>query len=182
MIAEDLSECDRIKLLLNKRDPNQYGYVFLNAVSIFRDDIEMQSEIIPILVEKIREYSEDQQIIAGDAFSELIEGKVSTNCPSLSTMLFLNGLAFDVIDPTRTCFRTHFYQIVLMSLINVFEQILDDQFAEQVFNLAAEMLNQWSRQILEAWICIFAKLLPVLAKRDNGARQQVFVQKGVATV
>lgn len=59
---------------------------------------------------------------------------------------------------------------------------MDDQFAEQVFNLAAEMLNQWSRQILEAWICIFAKLLPVLAKRDNGARQQVFVQKGVATV
>ena len=183
MIAEDLSECDRIKLLLNKRDPNQYGYVFLNAVSIFRDDIEMQSEIIPILVEKIREYSEDQQIIAGDAFSELIEGNVSANCPSLNTMFHLNGLAFDVIDPTGTCFRTHYlYQIVHTSLITVFGQILDDQFAEQVFTLAEEMLNQWSRQILEAWICIFAKLLPVLAKRDNGARQQVFVQKGVATV
>lgn len=41
MIEEDLSECDRIKLLLGKRDPNQYGYVFLNAVSIFRDDVEM---------------------------------------------------------------------------------------------------------------------------------------------
>lgn len=47
--------------------------MFLNAVSIFRDDIEMQSEILPILVVKVREYSEDQQIIAGDAFSELIE-------------------------------------------------------------------------------------------------------------
>ena len=81
MIEEDLSECDRIKLLLNKRDPNQYGYVFLNAVSIFRDDREMQGEIIPILVEKIREYSEDQQIIAGDAFSELIEEKVGKIAP-----------------------------------------------------------------------------------------------------
>ena len=77
MIEEDLSECERIKLLLSKRDPNQFGYVFLNAVSIFRDDIEMQSEIIPILVDKIREYSEDQQVVAGDAFSELIEEKVS---------------------------------------------------------------------------------------------------------
>ena len=77
MIEEDLSECDRIKLLLSKRDPNQYGYVFLNAVSIFRDDMEMQREILPILVVKIREYTEDQQVLAGDAFSELIESKVS---------------------------------------------------------------------------------------------------------
>ena len=61
-------------------------------------------------------------------------------------------------------------------------QILEDQFAEPVFTLAEEMLNQWSRQILEAWICIFAKLLPVLAKRDNGARKQVFVDKGVAKI
>jgi hypothetical protein len=43
-------------------------------------------------------------------------------------------------------------------------QILDEQFAEHIFTLAEEMLNQWSRQILEAWICIFAKLLPILAK------------------
>ena len=78
MIEEDLSECDRIKLLLNKREPNQFGYVFLNAVNIFRDDVEMQSEIIPILMEKIRNYTEDQQIMAGDAMSELIEQKVSS--------------------------------------------------------------------------------------------------------
>lgn len=58
MIDEDLSECERIKLLLQKREPNQFGYVFLNAVNIFRDDIQMQSEILPILVVKIREYSE----------------------------------------------------------------------------------------------------------------------------
>ena len=105
MIAEDLSECERIKLLLNKRDPNQYGYVFLNAVSIFRDDIEMQSEIIPILVEKIREYSEDQQIIAGDAFSELIEGNVSTNCISQTRSSLVVDWPCDVTRPTGTCFR-----------------------------------------------------------------------------
>ena len=58
-IQEDLSECERIKLLLNKRDPNQFGYVFLNAVNIFRNDIEMQAEIIPILVDKVRTYTED---------------------------------------------------------------------------------------------------------------------------
>jgi len=76
MIDEDLSECERIKLLLNKREPNQFSYVFLNAVNVFRDDIEMQSEILPILVAKVREYSESAQIMAGDAFSELIEKKV----------------------------------------------------------------------------------------------------------
>ena len=59
MIAEDLSECERIKLLLEKREPNQFSYVFLNAVNIFRDDLEMQSEILPILVRKIRNYTED---------------------------------------------------------------------------------------------------------------------------
>lgn len=61
-------------------------------------------------------------------------------------------------------------------------KILDDQFAEQVFNLAEEMLTQWSRQILEAWIGIFAKLLPVLAEKENGARKPFFVSKGVAIV
>ena len=61
-------------------------------------------------------------------------------------------------------------------------QILNEEFAEAVFTLAEEMLNQWSRPILETWIGIFAKLLPVLAQRNNGARKQIFVQKGVNTV
>lgn len=59
-IEEDLTECERIKLLLSKRDPNQFSYVFLNAMNIFRDDVEMQAEILPLLVEKIRTYTEDQ--------------------------------------------------------------------------------------------------------------------------
>ena len=29
----------------------------------------MQAEIIPILVDKVRNYTEDQQIMAGDVFS-----------------------------------------------------------------------------------------------------------------
>ena len=40
-IEEDLSELERIKLLLSKREPSQFGYVFLNAVNIFKDDSEM---------------------------------------------------------------------------------------------------------------------------------------------
>ena len=51
-----------------------------------------------------------------------------------------------------------------------------------MFNLAEEMLTQWSRQILEAWIGIFAKLLPVLAEKDGGARKSHFIGKGVAIV
>ena len=38
-IEEDLSECERIKILLNKKDPMQYSYVFLNAINIFKDDL-----------------------------------------------------------------------------------------------------------------------------------------------
>ena len=48
-----MSECERIKVLLNKPSPSQSSYVFLNAVNIFRDDVEMQREILPILVTKI---------------------------------------------------------------------------------------------------------------------------------
>ena len=51
-----------------------------------------------------------------------------------------------------------------------------------VFTLAEEMLNQWSRAILESWIGIFAQLLPVLAQLDNAARKQHFVDKGVKVV
>ena len=76
-------------------------------------------------------------------------------------------------------------KVVLHSLIYCFSyvnQILDESYVELVFTLAEEMLAQWSKQILEAWIGIFAKLLPILARKDNGAREQAFVQKGVALV
>lgn len=46
-------------------------------MNIFKGDLEMQREIVPILVQKVRNYTEDQQIMAGDAFAELIEQKVS---------------------------------------------------------------------------------------------------------
>jgi len=59
---------------------------------------------------------------------------------------------------------------------------LDDQFAEPVFTLAEEMLNQWSKQILEAWIGNFAKLLPILAKSKNGLRETHYVNKGINMV
>ncbi len=59
MIEEDLSECERIKLLLGKREASQFSYVFMNAVNIFKDDVQTQAEILPILVNKIRNYTED---------------------------------------------------------------------------------------------------------------------------
>ena len=123
MIEEDLSECDRIKLLLNKRDPNQYGYVFLNAVSIFRNDLEMQGEIIPILVEKIREYSEDQQIIAGDAFSELIEEKVGKIALWQTRCFHTNGLVFNSYEQPVWIRQTLIEWILTCFL---FVQILDE--------------------------------------------------------
>ena len=59
MIQEDLSECERIKLLLSKREPNQFGYVYQNAVNIFRDDVPLQEEIIPIIITKVPSYTEN---------------------------------------------------------------------------------------------------------------------------
>ena len=48
--------------------------------------------------------------------------------------------------------------------------------------MAEEMLGQWSKQILEAWIGNFARLLPLLARSNNGSRSAIFVQKGVNLV
>ena len=72
-IEEDLSECERIKILLSKKDPMQYSYVFFNAINIFKDDIEMQTEIIPLLLDRVEAYGEDMQVEAGHAFLELFE-------------------------------------------------------------------------------------------------------------
>ena len=78
VIDEDLSECERIKILLSKKDPMQYSYVFFNAINIFKGDLEMQREIIPILLERVAAYGEDMQVEAGHAFLELIDQQVST--------------------------------------------------------------------------------------------------------
>ena len=77
-LDEGISECDRIKQLLEKRDANQFCYVFHNAANIFRGDAQMQGEILPILVAKVRCYSEEHQVLAGDALHDLIEQKVSS--------------------------------------------------------------------------------------------------------
>lgn len=48
-----------------------------------------------------------------------------------------------------------------------------------MFSVAESMLAQWSKRILEAWIGIFAKLLPVLAKANGRAKEADYIQKGV---
>lgn len=41
------------------------------------------------------------------------------------------------------------------------------------------MLTFWSKDILEAWISVYALLLPIVIKRDP-ATQASFIEKGVA--
>jgi len=75
-------------------------------------------------------------------------------------MLYTQGLTrYDTIDVVSI----QNSRVIIITFPS--SQILDGQFAEPVFTLAEEMLRQWSKQILEAWIGIFAKLLPVLARR-----------------
>ena len=51
-MPEDLSECDRIKALLQKKNNSQQSYVFVNAVNIFKGDSEIQTQIIPLILVK----------------------------------------------------------------------------------------------------------------------------------
>jgi len=77
-LTEDLSEAQRIKVLLNKKDPLQQGYVFINAINIFKGDPDIQREIIPLILEKIKTCNEEVQAEAGSTFFELIRQNVSS--------------------------------------------------------------------------------------------------------
>lgn len=48
-----------------------------------------------------------------------------------------------------------------------------------LFKVAESMLNQWSKSILEAWIGVYASLLPILSERD-AAMQAKLIADGVA--
>lgn len=73
-IQEGLSEKERVKILLFKKDdPLQQAYVFTNARSIFRGNPDqIQHEIIPIILSNIRKWSEYVQVLAGDMFEVLV--------------------------------------------------------------------------------------------------------------
>jgi DNA-binding ferritin-like protein (Dps family) len=64
-------------VLLTKKDPMQQGYVFINAINIFKGDTAMQREIIPIIVNNLSSFSEEVIAEAGLTFFELIRQKVS---------------------------------------------------------------------------------------------------------
>ncbi len=49
-IPEDLSEYERTKLLLSKKDTVQRSYVFKSCESLFSSDIKIQKEILPIIL------------------------------------------------------------------------------------------------------------------------------------
>ena len=77
-IQENLSEKQRVKLLLFKKDdPVQQSYVFQNARNIFRDNLDsIQDEIIPLILENIVQCSEYIQIHCGDMFALLIRERI----------------------------------------------------------------------------------------------------------
>ena len=83
-IKEDLTEAERIKVLLGKKDPLQQGYVFINAINIFKDDPAMQRDVIPLILSKLSSCSEQVMADAGLKFFELIRHKVSH--PSLTPL------------------------------------------------------------------------------------------------
>jgi hypothetical protein len=74
--------------LLTKKDPMQQGYVFINAINIFKGDTAMQREIIPIIIKNLSSFSEEVMAEAGLTFFELIRQKVSP-------------LALTLLDSTR---------------------------------------------------------------------------------
>jgi len=76
-IPDNLSEADRIKVLLSKKDFLQQSYVFANALNIFKDDTATQLEIIPLILSKIVKFTEPLQVEAGEMFDDLLEHKVN---------------------------------------------------------------------------------------------------------
>ena len=74
-IQEGLTEKERVKILLFKKDdPLQQQYVFSNARSIFRENVDgIQDEIIPLILDNIKQWSEYIQINAGDMFDLLLK-------------------------------------------------------------------------------------------------------------
>ena len=66
-LQEDLSEAERIKLLLTRNDqPQQQSYVFANALNIFRGNPDgIQQEVIPLIIKGLPGYSEGKQVEAG---------------------------------------------------------------------------------------------------------------------
>lgn len=77
-LPSNLSEAERIKLLLFKKDdPVQQNYVFLNAKNIFRGNPDnIQEAVIPVILENVQVWNETVQTQAGDMFSMLIEQKI----------------------------------------------------------------------------------------------------------
>ena len=74
-LPSNLSEAERIKLLLFKQDdPVQQNYVFLNAKNIFKGNPDnIQEAVIPVILDNVQVWNETVQTQAGEMFSMLIE-------------------------------------------------------------------------------------------------------------
>lgn len=118
-IQDGLTEAGRIKILLGKKDLLQQGYVFQNALNIFKNDSSTQQEIIPIILGKLQKFNEVLQVEAGEMFDDLLENN-----------------------------------------------ILDKSLLEPIFKKTLEMLTMWSKAVLEIWIVVYARLLPLLINQQ----------------
>lgn len=77
-IQEGLSEKERIKILLFKKDDrSQVQYVFNNAKNIFKgNEDSIQDEIIPIILDNILKWPEEVQVSAGQMFDLLLKEQI----------------------------------------------------------------------------------------------------------
>jgi hypothetical protein len=77
-LKENLSEKERVReLLLHGKNSLQQNYVFQNAKSIFRDNIDsIQEELIPLVLSELLKWSEGRQVQAGEMFEMLLSEKI----------------------------------------------------------------------------------------------------------
>jgi len=52
----------------------------------------------------------------------------------------------------------------------------------QIFQHTMKMLALWSKEVLEIWIVVYARLLPILMLQSPASRQKELVEQGVQLV
>jgi len=52
----------------------------------------------------------------------------------------------------------------------------------QIFQQTMKMLALWSKEVLEIWIVVYARLLPILMLQSTAAQQKELVEQGVQLV
>eukprot|EP00347_Sterkiella_histriomuscorum_P022937 403336585 len=88
LIKEDLDELQRCKILLKKQDPVQQLYVIRNSVNIFRENQELQQELLPLVFKLIEKGNEEIQLEAGECFVNVLKHNIIIDPQLHVKMLF----------------------------------------------------------------------------------------------